>query len=238
MRQSLDPILVTLAGPNGSGKTTLTELIKSHEWLKGCQYINPDDIRFEIAKTEGVDPETDTMNLRAAEEADRRREELLSGRLGIAFETVFSTQGKLDFLHRAKAAGYFIRLFFVGTSDPSINVRRIAARVWQGGHPVPESKIHDRYYRSLALYTQAAKLVQRSYLYDNSKDVNLTTEKDYKLPIVFRTKDGVVVKAYQPYPAWTLPILRELPFAPDVALPQPDAPKNITPPPLDELGHV
>jgi len=238
MQQSLDPILVTLAGPNGTGKTTLTNLIKGHAWLKGCQYINPDDIRFEIAKAEGINPETDAMNRRAAEEADRRREELLSGRLGIAFETVFSTQGKLDFLHRAKAAGYFIRLFFVGTSDPSINVRRIAARVEQGGHPVPERKIHERYYRSIALYTQAAKFVHRSYLYDNSQDIDLTTEKDYKLPIVFRTKDGIVVKAYQPYPAWTLPILSELQFAPGVATPQPDAPKSDATSPSDEIGGM
>jgi hypothetical protein len=35
------------------------------------------------------------------------REEALAAGTSVAFETVFSTDGKLDFLRRAKRAGYF-----------------------------------------------------------------------------------------------------------------------------------
>jgi predicted ABC-type ATPase len=41
----------------------------------------------------------------------RGREALLAARQGIAFETVFSTDDKLDFVARAKATGYFVRVF-------------------------------------------------------------------------------------------------------------------------------
>jgi predicted ABC-type ATPase len=37
-----------------------------------------------------------------------------------------STDDKIDFIVRAKTAGYFARVFFVATSDPKINAARIA----------------------------------------------------------------------------------------------------------------
>ncbi|WP_404357436.1 hypothetical protein [Methylotuvimicrobium sp. KM1] len=39
----------------------------------------------------------------------------------MAFETVFSAPDKVEFLYRAHQQGYFIRVFFVATTDPSIN---------------------------------------------------------------------------------------------------------------------
>lgn len=44
------------------------------------------------------------------------------------FETVFSTLDKVQFLGRAKASGFFIRLFFVGTDHPDIDVRCVAGQ--------------------------------------------------------------------------------------------------------------
>ena len=38
------PRLIVIAGPNGAGKTTLTERVLAHEWLEGCEYVNPDQI--------------------------------------------------------------------------------------------------------------------------------------------------------------------------------------------------
>ena len=57
-------------------------------------------------------------SLEAARWTTQRREELLAQRAGIAFETVFSTDEKLDLIARAWQAHYFIRVFFVGTGDP------------------------------------------------------------------------------------------------------------------------
>jgi predicted ABC-type ATPase len=36
------PKLLIIAGPNGAGKTTVTSQILKHEWVEGCEYINPD----------------------------------------------------------------------------------------------------------------------------------------------------------------------------------------------------
>lgn len=47
-------------------------------------------------------------------------------------------------------------------------MERVKARVSQGGHDVPESKILKRYNRSLENLLPAMKLAYRTYIFDNS----------------------------------------------------------------------
>lgn len=179
------PSLVVIAGPNGSGKTTLTEQLRPHEWLRGHEYINADD----IAQQELGDWNSPEAVRRAADLAEKRRQGCLAAGRDFAFETVFSTVDKVQFLDRAKAAGFFVRLYFVGTADPQINVGRVAARVAGGGHGVPTEKIVARYYRSMNNLVAALPVVDRGYVYDNSVD---------GLPVKrwFRTRDGRVAREH------------------------------------------
>jgi len=138
----MKPVLLVIAGPNGSGKTTVTVRLRADHWSEGVEYLNPDD----IARDRFGDWNSPEATLEAARWTTARREALLAAHQGIAFETVFSTDDKLQFVARAKAAGYFVRVFFVGTSDPRINAGRVIA----GGHTVPIEKIISRYGRSMA----------------------------------------------------------------------------------------
>jgi predicted ABC-type ATPase len=135
----MNPVLLVIAGPNGSGKTTVTVRLRADQWSEGVEYLNPDD----IARDRFGDWNSPQATLEAARWTTARREALLAARQGIAFETVFSTDDKLDFVARAKAAGYFVRVFFIGTSDPRINAARIAGRVMAGGHTVPHREDHQ-----------------------------------------------------------------------------------------------
>jgi predicted ABC-type ATPase len=94
----------------------------------------------------------------------------LRERRSLAFETVFSAPDKPEFVRRALAEGYFVRIFFVGTHTPEINAARVARRVLQGGHEVPIRKIVDRWARSIANAASVASEVDRLYVYDNSVD--------------------------------------------------------------------
>lgn len=76
--------------------------------------------------------------------------------------------GKVDYIIRAKEAGFFIRLFFVSTESPTINAKRVANRVLNGGHDVPIPKIISRYDKSIANCIAIAPYVDRLYVYDNS----------------------------------------------------------------------
>jgi predicted ABC-type ATPase len=198
------PALLVIAGPNGSGKTTLTVRLRQDHWSDGVEYLNPDD----IARDRFGDWNSPEAVLQAAQFASARREELLAQGQGIAFETVFSAPDKLDFLIRARRAGYFSRIFFVSTSDPRINASRVAGRVIQGGHSVPIEKIVSRYTRSMANLRAAFELADRVYVYDNSLD-----GKDASLTV--RVQDRQLRKIYGPLPAWVAASIAGMPRHPD-----------------------
>jgi predicted ABC-type ATPase len=202
----LRPVLLVIAGPNGSGKTTLTERLRVDRWSENVEYLNPD----EIAQARFGDWNSPDAVRAAADFAAERRESLLAAGLGIAFETVFSAPDKVDFLIRAKQAGYFIRLFFVGTEHPRINAARVAERVMQGGHTVPIDKIVTRYQRSMGNLAAGVRLADRAYLYDNSID-----REDARL--CARTHDGALRKMYGVLPRWSEHVLSGLPRHPDFA---------------------
>lgn len=100
------------------------------------------------------------------------RNELLHRRQDITIETVMSSTDKIDLLREAKALGYRNYLYFVATSSPEINVSRVANRVLDGGHAVPDAKIRSRYYRSISLLNPAVELTDRAYVFDNSEGVD------------------------------------------------------------------
>lgn len=200
----MKPALLVIAGPNGAGKTTVTERLRRERWSEGVEYLNPD----EIARDRFGDWNSPNAVRQAAEWTDARREELLARRAGIAFETVFSTATKVDFLLRAKAAGYFVRLFFIGTSDPRINAARVANRVMDGGHTVPIEKIVSRYARSLANLPLAIELADRVYAYDNSVE-------DVEATLCLRTAEGAIRKVYSALPAWIAEATEAVPNHPD-----------------------
>jgi predicted ABC-type ATPase len=185
------PSLLVVAGPNGAGKTTITVRLRSEKWSEGVEYLNPD----EIARDRFGDWNSPGAVIEAAKWTTRRREELLSAREGIAFETVMSTDEKIDFLARVKDAGYFIRLFFIATSDPRINAARVAGRVLAGGHTVPIEKIVTRHVRAIANLGPAIEISDRCYLFDNSVD-------GVEARLCARTHDGFLRKVYGSLPDW------------------------------------
>jgi predicted ABC-type ATPase len=196
----MNPVLLVIAGPNGSGKTTVTVRLRTDQWSEGVEYLNPDD----IARDRFGDWNSPQATLEAARWTTARRETLLAAGQRIAFETVFSTDDKLDFVARAKAAGYFVRVFFVGTSDPRINAARIAGRVMAGGHTVPIEKIISRYGRSMANLAGAIEVADRVYIYDNSIE-------DIEARLCARTTDGQLRKVYGSLPEWIADATQDLP---------------------------
>ncbi|MCD8368808.1 MAG: zeta toxin family protein [Clostridiales bacterium] len=147
------PMILCLAGPNGSGKSTITQFFE----IVG-QYTNADDI---VAST-GISNED------AAKLADDLRYTAIANKADFTFETVLSSDYKLELLKKARSEGYFIKCIFILTADPSINVGRVETRVAAGGHNVDRGKIIKRYYKSLDNIRELMEICDILHVYDNT----------------------------------------------------------------------
>lgn len=151
------PQMVLFAGPNGSGKTRLYQMRFADKSLKDIEYINPDD----YSKKYGSD-------LRGAREAIKRRNELIASRTSFVTESTLSGSSALKLIDKANMAGFKTSLIYVGTLNPTINVRRVKTRVMQGGHDVPKQAIVRRYHDSLKNLAAAVQRSNISHVFNSS----------------------------------------------------------------------
>jgi predicted ABC-type ATPase len=150
-----------IVGPNGAGKSTFALAILG-EQLPGILFVNADLIARERWPD---DPAGHAYG--AARIAAATRSALIdSGRQFIA-ETVFSHPSKLALINEAQGAGYFVALHVLMLPE-HVAVARVAARVAQGGHSVPENKIRERYHRLWPLVATAAAKADSATFWDNS----------------------------------------------------------------------
>ncbi len=130
--------------------------------------------------------------------SDLIREELLKRKISFTMETVFSHTDKVQFMQRAKEAGYNVYLYFVSTENPEINIKRVEGRVAAGGHDVDPVKIVERYKRTMNNLLAAVKISYRAYIFDNS---GASTVK-----IAEKDKDGTIYLE-ESVPQWVLKYL-------------------------------
>src|SRR5690606_15816424 len=99
----------------------------------------------------------------------RQIERHLTAGESFAFETTLSGRNYLARIPVWQAAGYRVELIFLRLNSPDEAVARVAQRVRQGGHDVPEAVIRRRFEAGLKnLRRYYAPLVDGWALYDNS----------------------------------------------------------------------
>jgi predicted ABC-type ATPase len=125
------------------------------------------------------------------------REDLARLREDFAFETVlFDPFGdKVDFLKKTSESGYNVVLCFIGLADVNLSTERVAMRVSQGGHDVPDEKIQSRLPRTLANLKLAIVELPRVLVFDNSD-----LAYPYRQIGVF--ENGIAIELAKPLPSW------------------------------------
>lgn len=103
----------------------------------------------------------------ASEVAAQIRDELLARGEPFISETVASHESKVDLVRRARTAVYHVHLVVIAVPE-EYSVARVAARVTEGGHNVPEDKIRARYQRLWGLVVSMIELVDSAEVFDNS----------------------------------------------------------------------
>lgn len=155
--------IIIIAGPNGAGKTTFAREFLPNE--AGCPvFVNADLIAAGLAP---FAPHT------AAVQAGRLMLQALARHFAagesFASETTLSGRGYVPHIQAWQAAGYVVKLIFLTLDSPEEAIARVAQRVLQGGHDIPEATIRRRFAAGLHNFEHLyAPLVDAWALYDNA----------------------------------------------------------------------
>jgi predicted ABC-type ATPase len=163
MQRQTQPRCIVIAGPNGAGKTTF-----AREYLPKVaglvQFVNADLI------AQGLSPLDPRLAALAAgrlvlDEINR----LAAASADFAFESTLSGLTYARRLRAWKAAGYRIEIAYLRLSSPRLALRRIAARVRQGGHDVPRRDALRRFERGWENFMKVYRPLADAWaVYDNS----------------------------------------------------------------------
>ncbi len=85
-----------------------------------------------------------------------------------AFETTLSGLTYAQMIPTWGSSDYVVKLIFLSLPDVEIAIERVANRVIQGGHNVPEHVIRRRFAHGIANFERYKALVNSWQLYDNS----------------------------------------------------------------------
>jgi predicted ABC-type ATPase len=131
--------LYVIAGCNGAGKTTASYTILP-EILDCKEFVNADEI------ARGISPfQPEKVGIEAGKMMLKRIKNLLEAGESFAFETTLSTRSYVTFIEKAKQLGYQVTCLFFLLDSEELAISRVATRVKEGGHNIPEEVIRRRY---------------------------------------------------------------------------------------------
>ncbi len=152
-----------IAGPNGAGKTTFARQFIPAT-LNITQFVNADLIAY------GLSPFAPEREAIQAGKLMLRQIDKLVG-LGESFclETTLSGRTYARMIPAWQAKSFVVRLIFLSLANVEMAIARVAERVAQGGHYIPEDVIRRRFIAGFANFQNIYKnLVNGWTLYDNS----------------------------------------------------------------------
>ena len=162
------PSLYVIAGPNGAGKTTFIRRFLPRR-LGLLEFVNADEI------ARGLSPlAPERAQLEAGRMMINRLRRFISEGRDFAMETTLSGRTYRNILRQAKEAGYETHLDFLALPTVEDSIRRVAIRVTQGGHNVPEPDIRRRFPLGLQnLFALYRPFLDTWNLYRNGDDAEL-----------------------------------------------------------------
>jgi len=155
--------IIIIAGPNGAGKTTFARSFLPEE-AQLPRFINADLIAAGLSPfaPEAAAIKAGRLMLEEIAACVRRGE-------SFAFETTLAGQGYLRLIDEWHERRYRVGLFFLMLPEVEAAIARVAERVRQGGHDIPEAVIRRRFAAGLRNFNQYYKSKVDSWaIYDNT----------------------------------------------------------------------
>jgi predicted ABC-type ATPase len=160
---STSPNIVVVAGPNGSGKSTAAPALL-RDYLGIIEFVNADVIAQGLSGFRA-----ESVAIQAGRIMLTRLRELVRQRVDFAFETTLASRTFVPWLRQLRDSDYRVHLLFLWLPSPELAMARVAARVQQGGHHVPDETIRRRYHAGLRNFFRLYQSVVNSWiLFDNA----------------------------------------------------------------------
>jgi predicted ABC-type ATPase len=158
--------IIIIAGPKGAGKSTFAKEFLPNE--AGCPtFVNADLIAAGLSP---FDPEA--AAIRAGRLMLLEMKAHAKRGSSFAFETTLAGLSYVKHIREWRRDDYHVKLLFLSLKTPENAIARIAARVRQGGHFIPDEVVRRRFYAGLKhfkdIYQNEVNLWQ---WYENSSDV-------------------------------------------------------------------
>ena len=155
--------ILVIAGPNGAGKTTLSERYLPMQG-PDIPFVNGDIIAAQLSPHA---PEAAAQ--RAGRIALQRMETYAAEERDLAFETTLSGRGYARRLIRWRERGYRVGMVYLRLPSADHVVRRVARRVREGGHDIPEPVARRRFERSWSNFVELYRPIADEWqVYDTS----------------------------------------------------------------------
>lgn len=180
------PIMYVFAGNNGSGKSTIRNLIVDR--LGVSVNIDPDALARGI---DSVHPERRRVS--AGKEAIKLARDCIHNKRDFSVETTLAGGNVLRLMRDARASGFEVTMFYVGLGDYRLNIERVAARVRNGGHDIPNEDIIRRHNTSMQNLLSHLDLLDHVIVIDNS-------QAEGEIALVVRC--GTIVNRMELLPNW------------------------------------
>ena len=159
------PLCILIAGPNGAGKTTFAREFLPRE-AGVIHFVNVDLIAGGLSP---LNPNLAAVS--AGKLLLKELNRLARAHTDFAFESTLSGLAYANRIKKWKAAGYRIEIIFIRLSSPALALRRVAARVKQGGHDVSRQDVLRRFDRGWRNFQNIYRSLADTWVvYDNSGD--------------------------------------------------------------------
>ena len=158
------PEIIIVAGPNGAGKTSFANKYFAHA-REGLEFINADEIARELDSENLPKP---IQEMRAGREMLIQIDALVNDGTEFMFETTLATLNYSRKIPIWQKQGYWVSLIYLRLPSVEDSIARVARRVENGGHDIPEKIIRRRFQKSLDYLNNIYKpIVDDWYVYDS-----------------------------------------------------------------------
>ena len=149
-------IYTIVGGVNGVGKSSFTGVLKSRTTDLGV-----------IVDVDKITAQMGGKALEGGKRAIRIMEDCIRDGVSFTQETTLSGHRPKAAAKRAKEAGYYIRLYYVGLDTAEESKRRIANRVARGGHNIGEADVERRFAGRWEALRAVLPFCDEAAFYDN-----------------------------------------------------------------------